>query len=113
MRKTLLFCTGISGSGKGYFENQILETGLFYKLVSATTRPIRVGEKDGTDYYFKDENFFDTEKFATRLWVNEAVWKQGDPKWMYGVPESEIFNNFGKNLIYDVNKPKYIRQMIN
>lgn len=113
MKNTLLFCTGISGSGKGYQENELLKTGLFYKLISATTRPIRDGEKNNKDYFFKDENYFNSEKFATKLWVNESVWNPGDPKWIYGVPEFEIINNFGKNFIYDVIEPKYIREMIN
>ena len=109
---TVLFCSGLSGSGKSYFIKNILPNGAFYNLKSATTRPMRDGEMDGREYYFRDEKYFETEKFATRLFVNEKFWKPGMPKWLYGVPEFEIKNNWGANFTYDVIQPRYIRQMM-
>ena len=111
-KSTLLFCTGESGSGKSYFIKNILPSGTFYNLKSATTRPMRDGEKDGREYYFRDESYFDNEKFTTKLFVNEQFWAPGKPKWLYGVPEFEIFDNLGKNFTYDVIQPRYVRQMI-
>ena len=70
-KKTVLFCTGLSGSGKSYFVKNILPNGAFYNLKSVTTRPMREGEKDGREYYFRDESYFDNKKFATKLFVNE------------------------------------------
>ncbi len=64
-KKTVLFCTGLSGSGKSYFIQNILPKGAFYNLKSATTRAMRDDEKDGREYYFRDESYFETEKFAT------------------------------------------------
>lgn len=90
MKNTVLFCTGLSGSGKSYFVKNILPKDTFYSLKSATTRPMRDGEADGCEYYFRDEQYFDKEKFATYLFVNEYFWKPGDKKWLYGVPEFEI-----------------------
>lgn len=112
MKKTLLFCNGLSGSGKTYFIQNTLPTGLFYNLRSATTRPMRAGESEGAPYFFRDEAYFDTEPLATHLWVNEAFWTPGTPKWMYGIPEFEIFDHLGQNLIYDVIQPRYTRQLI-
>lgn len=111
-KKTLLFCNGLSGSGKTYFIKNTLPAGLFYNLRSATTRPMRDGESEGAPYFFRDEAYFDTEPLATRLWVNRAVWKPGDAKWLYGVPESEIYDHLGRNFIYDVIEPQYSRQLI-
>ena len=111
-KSTVLFCTGLSGSGKSYFIKNILPNGAFYNLKSATTRPMREGESDGREYYFRDEKYFENEKFATTLFVNEQFWKPGMPKWLYGVPEFEIKNNWGANFTYDVIQPKYVRQMI-
>ena len=112
-----LFCTGLSGSGKSYFVKNILPQIApnhdFYNLKSATTRPMRDGEKDGREYYFREEPYFYTEKFATFLWVNKAFWNRKKPKWLYGVPEFEIMNNLGRDFTYDVIQPRYIRQMIN
>jgi guanylate kinase len=112
MKKTLLFCSGVSGSGKSYFIKNILPSGVFYNLKSATTRQMRDGEIDGREYYFRDENYFETEKFATKLFVNEAFWTPGTPKWLYGVPEFEILNHMDMNFTYDVIQPRYVRQMI-
>lgn len=112
MKNTVLFCLGTSGSGKSYFIQNVLPAGVFYKLKSATTRAMRPGEADGREYYFRDEKYFETEKFATYLWVNEQFWKSGDTKWLYGVPTFEILNNLGKNFVYDVIQPRYARQMI-
>ena len=109
---TILFCTGLSGTGKSYFIKKILPKGAFYNLRSATTRPMREGEKDGREYYFRDEKYFDNEKFVTKLFVNEQFWKPGKPKWLYGVPESEIEAHWGENFTYDVIQPRYVRQMM-
>ena len=112
MKKTLLFCTGETGSGKSYFIKNILPQGAFYNLKSATTRPIRPGEQEAKEYYFRDESYFENEKFATKLFVNEQFWHPGQPKWPYGVPEFEIFDHIGANFTYDVIQPRYVRQMI-
>jgi len=111
MKKTVLFCTGLSGSGKSYFVEHILPAGRFHKLVSATTRPMRPGEVHGREYYFQDEAYFDTTPLATRLWVNEAFWQPGKPKWIYGVPEFEVLNHMGQNMVYDVIQPMYAAQL--
>ncbi|MCM1294312.1 MAG: hypothetical protein NC311_02005 [Muribaculaceae bacterium] len=111
MKNTVLFCCGLSGSGKSYFIKNILPCGSFYKLKSATTRPMRPGEQHGREYYFVDEIYFDTTPLVTRLFVNQAFWQPGKPKWLYGVPEFEVLNNIGKNFVYDVIQPQYARQM--
>lgn len=112
MRKNiLLICNGLSGSGKTYFIKHFLD-GQFYNLKSVTTRPKRPGEIDGDRYYFTTEQDFDAHPLATRLFVNEALWTPGKPKWLYGVPESEICDNLGRDMVYDVIQPRYTRQLI-
>ena len=108
----MLFCNGLSGTGKTYFIENVVPRGTFYKLISATTRPRRAEETDGISYYFRDEKYFETEKFATHLWVNQDFWKPGDAKWLYGIPEFEIKNHIGQNLIYDVIQPRYTRELM-
>lgn len=112
MKPIVFFCTGLSGSGKSYFVRNFMPSGLFHNLTSATTRPMREGELDGREYYFRDEKFFEVAPLVTRIWANEAYWTPGRPKWLYGVPESEIRAHMGKNMVYDVIQPKYARQMI-
>ena len=113
MKKLVVFCTGTSGSGKSTFIKKYLSADNWHNLRSATTRGIRQGEQDGREYYFRDEEYFDTHFFATQLFVNEKIWQPGQQKWLYGVPEFEVFDNIGHNFTYDVIEPRYIRQMIN
>lgn len=112
MKNALFLCTGNSGSGKNYFIRNKLPAGLFHTLVVAATRQPRPSEQEGIDRYFVNEDYFYENKFATWSWVNEFLWKPGEPKWMYGVPEFEVRKNLGKNLVYEVIEPKYARQMI-
>ncbi len=111
-KNTLLLCCGMSGSGKSYFIKNTLPSGLFYNLKSATTRKMRDGESEGKPYYFRDEKYFDKTPMATHLFVNEQFWKTGEQKWLYGVPESEVYEHVGQNLTYDVIQPKYARELI-
>lgn len=73
---------------------------------------MRPGESEGKPYFFRDEAYFENAHLATHLWVNEQFWTPGTPKWIYGIPEEEVFTHLGKNLIYDVIQPRYTRQLI-
>ncbi len=112
----MLFLNGDSGTGKTFFKDNVVPSGAFYNLVSATTRGRRANEVDGVSYYFRDEDWFENERandrLATYLFVNESFWKPGDKKWLYGVPASEIYSHLGQNLIYDVIEPRYTRELI-
>ena len=85
MKKTLLFCNGLSGSGKSYFIQNTLPAGLFYNLKSMTTRPMRPGESEGKPYFFRSERDFDTTPLVTHLWVNQALWTPGMAVWCTGI----------------------------
>jgi guanylate kinase len=65
----LFVVTGASGTGKTTLVRQALTTipGLWFS-VSATTRPIRSGERDGTDYHFLDR-----ETFMARVHAGEFL----------------------------------------
>ena len=53
---------GASGSGKSIIENVLAEKYGYEKIVSYTTRPQRIGETNGKDY-----NFIDNETFKEAL----------------------------------------------
>lgn len=60
-----LFCLiGPSSSGKDTIYKKIMQVrgSVLEKVIPYTTRPIRDGEKDGIQYYFKDENSFQKMK---------------------------------------------------
>ncbi|MDR2685673.1 MAG: hypothetical protein LBB23_02765 [Rickettsiales bacterium] len=111
-QNTIIFLTGLSGSGKGYFFEQFMPLNAFYKLKQMTSRDQRKGEKNGVHYYFSSEQEIEKTKLATRLFVNEKIWKPGDRKWLYGVPESEMYSHQGQNLVYEIIEPRYARMMM-
>ncbi len=115
-KKILLFLNGAPGTGKTFFKKNIVPEGMFYNLISATTRDKRPDEVDGMSYHFRNEEWFERERakgnLATYLFVNEALWQPGERKWLYGVPTSEIYGALGQNLIYDVIQPRYTRELI-
>ena len=52
---TLVTITAPTASGKSYLLNQLIDQGVFSRIVSTTTRERRDGEKEGVDYYFISE----------------------------------------------------------
>ncbi len=71
MKKLVIF-TGESGSGKTTLIAKLTEIypGQFEKVVTCTSRPMRMGEVDGLDYHFLSaEHFTDNPQFVL---VNRA-----------------------------------------
>jgi guanylate kinase len=100
-RKLLLFC-GPSGSGKTTIVHHLLATmpQLAFS-VSATTRRMRVNEKDGVDYYF-----ITADEFRTRIEKGEfAEWEEVYYGGYYGTLYSEIEKIWaaGKIPVFDVD----------
>lgn len=60
MSKTVIMMMGKSGCGKSTLERGLCsDVGLFKKVISVTTRPMREGEVNGQDYYFVTNFEFD------------------------------------------------------
>ena len=58
-RKTVLVIGGPSGVGESTITKKIIERfPIFKRLVTATTRKPRLGEKNRVDYYFFSKNKF-------------------------------------------------------
>ena len=81
--------SGPSGSGKSTIVNRLIETAPvpLMKVVSATTRPPRSGEKDGIDYTFLSQQEFDRRRNHGELLEYAEV--HGSGYW-YGTLKSEI-----------------------
>jgi guanylate kinase len=73
MKGSILVISGPSGSGKTSLARSVCEElgSRAYFSISTTTRPIRVGEKDGVDYFFvsKDEFLKDIEEGYFLEWA--------------------------------------------
>ncbi|MDN2454165.1 guanylate kinase [Lactobacillus sp. UCMA15818] len=57
MKRLIVIC-GAPGSGKTTIQNYLLEKYEFPRVITHTTRPRRIGEKDKVDYYFESKKSF-------------------------------------------------------
>jgi len=55
--RSIVIIIGPDGSGKSTLENALVElaSNTYYKAISATTRPMREGEKEGVQYFYKQQ----------------------------------------------------------
>lgn len=83
-RGNLIVMTGASGVGKGTIRARLLEyiRPLYYSI-SMTTRPPRVGERNGVDYYFVSRPEFEA-KIAQNGFLEYAQYVED----YYGTPAS-------------------------
>lgn len=83
----MIVLLGESASGKSYIEKQLVETG-YEKIVSWTTRPMRVGELNGVDYnYTTDEKF---QELYNQNFFAEYTKYNG---WFYGIAKQDCLDN--------------------
>lgn len=80
-RRTIVTISGGSLSGKSTLCKALVETGMFYELVSHTTRPPRPGEVNGIHYHFVDNNAFDEQRMIGETRVGD---------YRYGTSEDEL-----------------------
>ncbi len=85
----VLVLSGPSGSGKSTIVDRLVAEApvKLVKVVSATTRPPRLGEVDGRDYYFLSPDEFQQKRVADEFIECEEV--HGNGNW-YGTLRSEL-----------------------
>jgi len=103
---------GPSGVGKTTVMHKLRERGHdFHKVITATTRPPRPGEKHRVDYHFLTEAEFDQLLADGKLLENAAVFGK-----KYGVPADQVLENLAAGrdvfLITDVQGAATIRSKI-
>lgn len=81
---------GHSGSGKDTVSNMLSEELNFRKIIPVTTRPMRNGERNGIDYFFYDDNYFNEERDNLIAIREFNVWN-GDT-WKYAF-DKRAFNS--------------------
>lgn len=100
--RKVIILSAPSGAGKTTLVRYLLEEYPNLELsVSATTRSMREGEKDGYDYYFLSE-----DEFRTRLAGGQFVeWEEVYSGTLYGTLRSEIERlwNEEKVVVFDVD----------
>lgn len=97
----LIVISGPSGSGKGTICKRLIEDMEDIKIsVSATTRKPRVGEVDGKNYFFINE-----EEFLQKINNNEFLEHALVYGNYYGTPRAEVLKELekGKNIILEID----------
>lgn len=96
-----LILTGASGAGKGTIGKALREKFSHLHLsVSATTRAMRPGEKEGIDYYFYNQT-----QFLDAIANNDMMeWAEVFGKY-YGTPLKPVLENFtqGYDVLFDID----------
>ncbi|MEF9921054.1 MAG: guanylate kinase [Erysipelotrichaceae bacterium] len=97
----IIVLTGASSVGKGVIRDALMkdkDLHLFYS-VSVTTRPAKVSEEDGVDYYFVDHY-----AFARALKNQELLEYTEFGGYYYGTPAQQVdfLVNQGKNVLVEV-----------
>ena len=102
MNRKLVIISAPSGAGKTTIVKHLLNCGLNLSFsVSATTRSMRVDEKDGKDYFF-----LSVEEFKKRIDNNEFVeWEEVYKDLFYGTLKSELDRIWdqGNFVLFDVD----------
>lgn len=84
-RKPLLLLTGAFGAGKSTLAEALAERGKCARVVTATTREPRHGERDGREYHF-----FTPEDFRRRMIKQHFVEARQIADAWYGIPRSAL-----------------------
>lgn len=100
--KSLIVISAPSGAGKTTITKRMLDghpAELMFSI-SATTRPMRPGERDGVDYYFLTREKFEELLNSGGLIEHEEIFGN-----YYGTPVKEIerAEQMGKRLIFDID----------
>ncbi len=90
---SLFVISGPSGCGKGTVCKMLLDRNKNIKLsISATTREVRPGEKDGETYFY-----ISTEEFENKIKENAFLeYNKGYSGCYYGTPKEYVFNQLEK-----------------
>ena len=95
--KKLITITGCTSSGKTFIQDAVVRVNdNISKIVSTTSRPIRVNEKEGIDYYYisrsKAIEMLDLNGFIEYR-KYDVIDLEGNNTWYYGISKEEVLNN--------------------
>lgn len=108
--KLLLVLTGKTASGKDTVMAKILKQFPdFKRIITTTSRTVRLGEKDGVDY-----NFIPEASFSHKVDNGDFIEHVNYGGNWYGTEKAQILDNLGFNIIWriDPSRAGQIRQLI-
>lgn len=109
MSKQITILCGQSASGKDAILRKLVSDYGYLPIISATSRPIRISEKDGIDYLFETkENFLKlikNDRLIEYRTYNTLVNGVSDV-WYYGLPKYVLDDNKKYVVILDIQGTK-------
>ena len=96
--KGKIIIVGPGGSGKDFLRKKMVDKGFKYG-VSFTSRPPREGEEEGIDYYYRDENFFDSNPDIFLELQKFNGWRYGISKGEFSVKNLFILSPAGLRIL--------------
>jgi len=84
----MIVLIGESASGKSTIEKELVKNGLS-KIVSCTTRPMRDGEIDGTDYHFISKVKFLSDLHEHNVFAEYTIYNG----WYYGIARKDCLDS--------------------
>jgi len=92
--KAKIIIVGPGGSGKDFLRKKMVDKGFEYG-VSFTSRPPREGEEEGIDYYYRDEDFFESNSDIFLELQEFNGWRYGISKGEFSVKNLFILSPAG------------------
>lgn len=109
MKNKIIVICGFSGSGKDSIVNIL--SSKYIKVISNTTRPIRVNEKEGVDYFFKkNKSEFFKEEYIEYREYNTIV-NQKETLWYYGIPKKAIKDDSSYIIVVEIEGLKSLKKI--
>jgi guanylate kinase len=103
-----IIIVGPGGSGKDFLRKKMVDKGFSYG-VSFTSRPPRVGEVEGSDYYFRSLDFFEANSDLFLELQEFNGWKYGISKEEFKKKDLFILSPAGlKSLPEDLRKISFV-----
>lgn len=91
--KDILIFMGQSASGKDTLVNELQDKFGWHMCTSYTTRPKRINEQEGVEYFFLDNNDEFNELFESGEMFEKTQYQTSDKLWLYGIGEKSIVND--------------------